>query len=172
MSIGTSTTIALGLVAAGQGAAAIGAAKKASAAKHAAAQQVAAADKAQGYNEGVYRDQRALMAPYIQSGGAAYQKLLGEWQARQPGGAPQMPQGPPQGPQGMPWMPGSRPQGGAPTMGQAVPRTPMAGPQGMPGQPQGGQQMVTMTSPDGSETQSVPQQHVPQYLARGAKVVA
>lgn len=169
--------IAIGLIAGGQALQMYGAHKKASAAKKASEQQVAAADKSQGYNQQVYNDQRALMQPYIQGGGSAYQRLLGDWQGRQPGGAPAMPQGAPQGPPSMP-MAGSRPQPpGAPTMGQAVPRTPMAMPQGMPGMggpmqgPQGGGQMVKMQSPDGAETQDVPRERVPQYLARGARVV-
>ncbi|MBA3949314.1 MAG: hypothetical protein H0X44_05145 [Acidobacteria bacterium] len=165
--------VAIGLIVGGQALQMYGAKKKADAAKKASEQQVAAADKAQGYNQQVYTDQRALMQPYVQGGGAAYQQLLGDWQGRQPGGAPAMPQG---APPGSPMsMAGSRPQPpGAPTMGQAVPRTPMAMPPGMPGQTgppaQGG--MVKIASPDGSEVRDVPQAQAQMYLSRGGKLVS
>lgn len=62
--------------AAGIGANLIGAKMSSNAAKDAAKLQVAATDKAQGFNERVYGDQKELMKPYVSAGSDSLARLM------------------------------------------------------------------------------------------------
>lgn len=134
----------------GAGTAIAGAKIQSGAAKNAAKLQSASADKALAVNQGVYRDQQALMNPYVQGGQDAYARLFSQQfgtpyqPPAQAPTAPQIPQGPPAGARPNPFQ------------------------QAMGGQPAGG--MVTIQAPTG-ETRQVPREQAQMFVSRGGKVV-
>jgi hypothetical protein len=141
--------------AASAGTALVGAHMQASAAKNAANTQVAASDRAQGFNQQVYNDQRQLMQPYVTNGQTSLAKLMAQhWGGDQAQYMPQQGPGP---------MPGQQGRSLAAMQGPGMGAPPQAG--------MGGGPTVKMTSPDGSETQDVPREHVPMFLAKGARVI-
>lgn len=142
----------------GAGTAIAGAKIQSGAAKNAAKLQSASADKALAVNQGVYRDQQALMNPYVQGGQDAYARLFS-----QQFGTPYQPQQAPQAPTG----PQARPLGGGP-MGPVAGARPTPFQQAMDGQPAGG--MVTIQAPTG-ETRQVPREQAQMFVSRGGKVV-
>lgn len=126
--------------AASAGAGVVGAKMQSNAVNKAAKLQTAAADKSQAFNQQVYNDQRHDLQPFVQGGTSAFQQLLGNWQAKQPGYQPPQPQA----------------QQAPSPFGQAM----------QPQQPQGGG-MVQLRAPDGS-VQGVPAHLADQFMAKGA----
>jgi hypothetical protein len=146
------------------------------AAKDAAKHQIASTEKAQGYNQQVYHDQRSLMSPYVNAGNESLARLMSQhwgtpYQPPAPytGGQPQPPnQAVPRfgGPMGPPPPGPNRPNPNTPRLvGSGQSLGAMQQPQQGPG-PQG--QMVQMQAPDGS-VQAVPAAAVAQLEQRGAR---
>lgn len=139
----------------------VGAHKAAGAAKDAAKVQVASADKAQGVNQQVYNDQRALMQPYIQGGNDAFARLMSAKFGTSGQGTPQG--GPPGGQFGQMSAMTGPPQ----PMPQAMPPQP---PQAFGAAMGGGGPLVKIQAPTG-ETKDVPREQVQHYLGLGARMV-
>lgn len=176
--------VGLGISAAiGAGASIFGAHEAASASKNAAAVQQQSADKALAVEKGIYDNQVAMLSPYVQAGTASMQALMSKYwgtpfnnqiQSYIQGGKAAANAPVPysltgagvSAPAPQPW--------GAPAPQQpnafmsAMPAIAAAAPRMAP--PMGGGGMVSMVSPDGSETVQVPQNLVSAFQAKGAKL--